>query len=131
VAEVPGQTVRAVTPGQRDKKAIDPVAVQQTLLRFAGEYSMRMTDSVDQLRRGTNALSPAEILQTKIALATETCSIASGPNAVANLLDMTVFVTVMRWRNIGNPRFSANPPGPCLSIPGAPTPKSGGWSARC
>jgi hypothetical protein len=96
VAEVPGQTVRAVAPGQRDKKAIDPVAVQQTLLRFAGEYSMRMTDSVDQLRRGTNALSPAEILQTKIALATETCSIASGPNAVANLLDMTVFVTVMR-----------------------------------
>ena len=75
---------------------MDPVEVQQTLLRFADTFSTRMTLGVEQLRRGTNALDPAEALQWKIALATETCSIASGPNAVANLLDMTVFVTVTR-----------------------------------
>jgi len=93
---VPGQTVRAVTPGKKGEHPVDPVEVQQTLLRFADEYSMRMIDGVNHLRHGTNALSPAETLQTKIALGTETCSIVSGPNAVANLLDMTVFVTVMR-----------------------------------
>ncbi|TAK95001.1 MAG: hypothetical protein EPO07_15895 [Verrucomicrobia bacterium] len=35
-------------------------------------------------------------MKWKIALASETCTIASGPNAFANLLDMTIFVTVTR-----------------------------------
>ena len=96
VAEAPGQAVRAVTPGQKGKHAPDPVEVQQTLLRFADEYSTRMVIGVDKLRRGTNAPDPAEILKWKIALGTETVSIAAGQNAVANLLDMTVFVTMMR-----------------------------------
>jgi hypothetical protein len=96
VAEAPGQAVRAVTPGQKGKQAPDPVEVQQTLLRFADEYSTRMVIGVDKLQRGTNAPDPAEILKWKIALGTENVSIASGQNAVANLLDMTVFVTMMR-----------------------------------
>ena len=96
VAEAPGQAVRAVTPGQKGKQAPDPVEVQQQLLRFADEYSTRMVIGVDKLRRGTNAPDPAEILKWKIALGTETVSIAAGQNAVANLLDMTVFVTMMR-----------------------------------
>ncbi len=94
--DAPGQTVRAVTPGKKDKHTVDPVEAQQMLLRFADEYSMQMINGVDNLRRGTNALSPAEVLQGKIKLGSETWSIASGPNAVANLLDMTVFVTVTR-----------------------------------
>ena len=94
--DVPGQTVRAVTPGKKNPKAVDPVEVQQTLLRFADDFSTRMTLGIEQLRHGTNELDPAEVLQLKIALGTETCAIVSGPNAFANLLDMTVFVTVMR-----------------------------------
>jgi hypothetical protein len=94
--DMPGQTVRAVTPGKQDQHAIDPVDVQERLLRFADEYYVRMTLGVDQLRRGTNALDPAEVLQWKISLGTETCSIASGPNPVADLLDLTAFVAVMR-----------------------------------
>jgi hypothetical protein len=93
---LPGQAVRAVTPGMKDKKAIDPVEVQEKLLRFADEYFIRMTLGVDNLRRGTNQLDLAEVLQWKIMLGTETCSIASGPNPVADLLDLAVSVTVMR-----------------------------------
>jgi len=96
VVDVPGQTVRAVTPGKNDKHPVDPVEVQQNLLRFADEYSTRMVVGVDKLNRGTNALDPAETLKWKIALVTETCTIASGPNAVASLLDMTIFVTATR-----------------------------------
>jgi len=94
--DVPGQAVRAVTPGKKAKQPADPVEVQQTLLRFADEYSTRMVIGVDKLQRGTNAPDPAEILKWKIALNAETVSIAAGQNAVANLLDMTVFVTMMR-----------------------------------
>ena len=82
--------------GKMDKLAELLVEVQDSLLRFAHEYSMRMVGGVDNLRRGTEALSPAEVLQLKIAIGSETWSIASGSNAVANLIDMTVFVTVMR-----------------------------------
>jgi hypothetical protein len=95
-ANAPGQAVHAVTPGKKDKHPVDPVEVQQKLLRFADEYSMRMIGGVDNLRRGTNALTSAKALQTKIEIGSETWSIAAGPNAVADLLDMTVFVTVTR-----------------------------------
>ena len=96
-ANVPGQAVNAVTPGSSGKKpAADPVEVQQRLMRFADEYMVSMVYGMDKLRRGTNAFDPADLLKWKILLGTETCSIASGPNAVANLLDMTIFVTVTR-----------------------------------
>lgn len=68
-ADVPGQTVRAVTPGRKEKP-VDPVEVQQMLLRFADEYSTRMVLGLDRLQRETNALDPAEALNWKIALAT-------------------------------------------------------------
>ncbi len=96
VAKVPGQAVRTVTAGKPTPDGVDPVEVQQTVLRLADDFSTRMISSVDKLRRGTNDLNRAEVLQWKIALGTETCSIASGPNAIANLLDLTVFVTVTR-----------------------------------
>jgi hypothetical protein len=95
VANVPSQAVRAVTPG-KDKSAVDPVDVQQRLLRFADEFAAAMLAGVEKLKRGTKAISPAEVLRLKIVFATEASSIASGPNAIANLLDMTVFVSVVR-----------------------------------
>jgi hypothetical protein len=96
MANVPGQAVHAVTPGGAAKPEADPVEVQQRLMRFSDEYLVTMVYGLDKLRRGTNQLDPAEVLKWKILLGTETCSIASGPNAVANLLDMTIFVTVTR-----------------------------------
>ena len=95
-SQMPGQAVRAVTPGDKDKNTVDPVEVQQALMRFADEYSARLSAGLESLRRGTNAVDPADVLKWRITLGSETCSIASGANAIANLLDMTVFVTVTR-----------------------------------
>ena len=88
VADVPGTAVRAVTPGRSGKApAADPVLVQQNLLRFADEFTNRINSGLGELRRGPSPLEPAELLRLKIALGASTCSIASGSNAVANLLD--------------------------------------------
>jgi hypothetical protein len=95
-AKVPGQAVRAMAPGQKDAHTADPVEVQQTLLRFADELAKRIILDIDKLRRGTNPPAPADVLKWKIFLASEIFSIASGPNAVADLLDMTAFVTITR-----------------------------------
>ena len=94
--ELPGRAISTITPGQKGRPAVDPVALQEVLLRFADEFSASVVAGADQLRRGTNAPDPAEVLQWKIAFVTQTCSIASGPSAIADLLDMTVFVTVTR-----------------------------------
>ena len=59
----PGQAVRTVTPGFQNKDAVDPVDVQERLLRFADEFSVRMAVGVEKLHRGTNAPDPAEVLR--------------------------------------------------------------------
>jgi hypothetical protein len=92
-ARLPAQAVKAVAPG---KQSPDPVMVQQALIRFTDEFMARMIFGIDGLRRGTNTPDPAEVLRWKIDFGTETCSIVSGPNAMANLLDMTVFATAVR-----------------------------------
>ncbi len=116
-ANVPAQAVRAVTPGSPEKPVADPVEVQQKLLRFADEYSMRMVACVDNLRRDTNALSKAKVLETKIEIGSETWSIAAGPNAVADLLDMTVFVSVTRMalENYWQPKIFGDSAAPMVA----------------
>jgi len=92
-----GQAVRTVIPGQKkDKEVVDPLEVQQKLLRFANTFSAQMVAGIDQLRHGTNMIDPEQALKWKIVVVTETCSIASGPNPLANLLDMTILVTGVR-----------------------------------
>ncbi len=94
-ADLPASAVRTVTPGNK-AKATDPVEIQQTLVRFADEFANRMVLNTDLLQRGTNPISRAEALRWKIAFDTEITAIVSGPNAVACLLDMTIFVTLTR-----------------------------------
>jgi len=94
--KVPGEIARAGTPDKTDDQKSDPVQVQQRLLRFSDQFLARMSVGIDKLRRGTNALASAENLRWKTALGTKTCAIASGPNCVAALLDMTAYVSVTR-----------------------------------
>jgi hypothetical protein len=98
VAEMPGKAVAGVTAGEQNKSALpaNPVEVQQSLLRLADELTTQMTAGFGQLRRGSEPLPAAELLQMKIAYGTATSSIASGANPVANLLDMTVFIGLTR-----------------------------------
>jgi hypothetical protein len=95
-AKLPGQTARAGTSDRTDDQKFNPVEVQQRLLRFSEQFFARMAIGIDKLRHGTNALAPAEALQWKTAIGTKTCAIASGPNGVADLFDMTVYVSVVR-----------------------------------
>lgn len=95
-ADVPGQAVRAVTPGQTAANAVDPAEMQAALIRFAADLDAGIGSGIEKLRRGTNALDRAEILKWKIAFGNKTSAIVSGPNAVANLLDMAVFVSITR-----------------------------------
>ena len=95
-AKFPNEAARAETPDKGDNQKFDPVEVQQRLLRFSDQFLVRMIIGIDKLRHGTNALAPAEGLYWKTAIGTKTCAIASGPNGLADLFDMTVYVSVVR-----------------------------------
>lgn len=98
VVAVPGKTIHAVTSTGKEPAPAppDPMAVQQNVQRFAEEFSAQMNLGIDQLTRSGGPVPPAEVLRWKIAVGTDICGIASGPNAVANLLDLTVLVSVTR-----------------------------------
>ncbi|MGR9107932.1 MAG: hypothetical protein ACU843_13465 [Gammaproteobacteria bacterium] len=95
-SEIPDYAVRTIIPGLKTDSAVDPVAVQEGLLRFADQFAAAMTAGIDNLRRDGKPISPVEALKWKILFASESSSIASGSNPIANLLDMTVFATVTR-----------------------------------
>ncbi|MBL9126591.1 MAG: hypothetical protein JNL97_03035 [Verrucomicrobiales bacterium] len=103
--ELPVQAVRSVMPGRNQPTPPNPEELQQQLLRFADEFSAQLAIGTEQLRWGTNGTDRAMALRWKIALATEVCALASGPNPVANLLDLTVFVTALRMA-LEEPRHS-------------------------
>jgi len=94
-AGLPGKAVSTMGPS-KDQPPIDPVELQQRLMRFADEFTARIASAAEQLRRETNALDRIELEKWKLAYATETVAIASGQNAVANLLDMIVLATMSR-----------------------------------
>src|SRR5688572_8458767 len=98
VVSVPGKTIQAVTSAGKEPAPTppDPMAVQQNVQRFAEEFSAQMNLGIDKLARDGKPLPQAEILRWKISVGTDICGIASGPNAVANLLDLTVLVSVTR-----------------------------------
>jgi len=98
VVAVPGKAIHAATSGGEEPAPppVDPMAVQQNVQRFAEEFSAQMNLGIDKLTRHGRPLAQAELLRWKIAVGTDICGIASGPNAVANLLDLTVLVTVTR-----------------------------------
>ncbi|PWU14519.1 MAG: hypothetical protein C5B50_17080 [Verrucomicrobia bacterium] len=95
-AQLPVSAVGSVTQGKKDKAAVDPVELQQQLIRFADEFTAGFATGVEQLRRGTNALDRIELQKWKLSYASDTMAIASGQNAVANLLDMLVLATMAR-----------------------------------
>ncbi len=95
-AELPGKAVGKVTRGKKDRPAFDPVELQQQLMRCADEFTAGIASGAEQLRRGTNTLDRIELQKWKLMYAGDTLAIASGQNAVANLLDMLVLTTMTR-----------------------------------
>jgi len=96
VAQAPANAVRVLIPIGSTVKEVDLVELQQTLMRFADDYSQRMGVAFEEFRRGDEPLSRREVLTLRTAYNRQVQQIASGPNAFANLLDMTTLVVLTR-----------------------------------
>jgi len=84
-------------PGRSDRdQRVDPVVLQQKLIRFSDEYIASVAESAEQIQSGTQGMGRVEFQKWKVALSADIWTIASGENVFANLLDMIVAVTILR-----------------------------------
>ncbi len=78
-------------------RAAELLQLQLNVMRFADEYTARVTDQIVAFQLGTE--SPTERLMAQswiVSQATAAFTIASGPNPELNAIDMLVFVTLSR-----------------------------------
>jgi len=80
-----------------EARAAELLQLQLNVMRFADEYTARITDQVVAFQQGTD--SPTERLMAQswlVSQATAAFTIASGSNVELNAIDMLVFVTLSR-----------------------------------
>jgi hypothetical protein len=80
-----------------EERAAELLKLQLAVMRFADEYNARVSTQVESFQRTT--VDPAERLEAQtwlVSQATSAVTIAAGPNAEINAIDMLVFTTLSR-----------------------------------
>jgi len=85
-----------VIGGRDSDTSVDPVDVQDQVLRAADVFLVGVTTATDKLGRDGALLSQVDLQTVKIAYTTTILALATGPNALSNLLDMIVLITRSR-----------------------------------
>lgn len=93
---VPGQAVRAITPGGISPD-LDLCALQTDLQRFADEYATRTIEAFAAYAESVGtAEARHQVLRWKVAVNTDLLTIVTGPNPQANLIDLLALATLTR-----------------------------------
>jgi hypothetical protein len=95
-AELASRTFKTIIPGLNSGTGVDPVDLQEELLRSADIFLVGVTTSAENLRRDGAPISQVDLQTLKISYTTTILALATGPNAIANLLDMVVLITRSR-----------------------------------
>lgn len=95
-AEIPGNVVRTVTGTKPAKPTLDPVALQQEIFRFCDEITAFSRGEFRRLRGKWPDITDDRLLESQINLDYRLLSIASGPNAYGNLIDLTFAIVLVR-----------------------------------
>jgi hypothetical protein len=95
-AELPRRTVQAIIPGMDRGPTFDPVAVQEQVLRSADIFLVGVNATADKARRDGAPISLVELQTLKISYTTTVLALATGPNALTNLLDLIVLISRSR-----------------------------------
>ena len=87
---------KVASMGSDRSPTVDPVVLQRQLLRLTDELTAQLTREIGGLKIGIKPVEPAKVLQSRLDFGSSTCAIVSGANPVANLLDMTAFLSLTR-----------------------------------
>jgi hypothetical protein len=95
--ELPEKGIRSMLSLNQGNDAPDPVELQSQLLRFADNYvdAINFASRGLQQENGTPA-ARRTLLRRRIAITNDVLAIVTGANTYANLLDMTILVSLNR-----------------------------------
>lgn len=96
--DLPARMVAAVLPGRAETGPVEPVKLQDDLLRFADDFVYSTSRAAEYLSSDQGPIKRADLLAIKSTLATDIYGLASGSNPFANLVGLTVFASEGRRR---------------------------------
>ena len=96
--DLPFRAVKAILPGGAETEPVDPVALQEDMLRYADHFVITTTKAAESLQRDGQPIKRSELLTIKVALTSDIYGLATGSNALANLVGLTVLASGARWR---------------------------------
>lgn len=96
--DLPFRAVKAVIPGGVETLPVDPIDLQEDMLRFADNFVLSTSKAAEQLMSNGQPIKRQELLTIKVALSSDVYGLASGSNALANLVGLTVLSSGARWR---------------------------------
>jgi len=89
--------VTAVVPGTRSGRLPDPALSQAEVLDFADSFSSQITASLDEYALRINTPEARlQALDWKLSISSSVLSIATGPNPLANLVDLVSLASLLR-----------------------------------
>ncbi|MDF9393740.1 MULTISPECIES: hypothetical protein [Methylococcus] len=94
--ELSDKAVQFILPLGVDSKPVDPVDLQGKIMRYADNFLAMFNGEIDKLPEVPGSVSERHIRSAKIAYNFDILGIATGPNPLANLLDMVSYVTLTR-----------------------------------
>src|SRR5262245_41356813 len=93
ITEFPICTVKTTIAGKDTHTGIDPVDLQEDLMRSADIFLAGMSTSAEQLRRDGAPISQVDLRTLQISYTATILALATGPNAITNLLDLLVLIS--------------------------------------
>jgi len=96
--DIPVRAVKAVLPGGVETEPVDPIDLQEDMLRFADNFVLSTSKAAEKLSHDGQPIKRFELLTIKVALASDVYGLATGSNALANLVGLTVLASGARAR---------------------------------
>lgn len=90
--------IRSMFSAQEAHIPIDPVELQDDLLRFADDLTSTVLRATSKLERDGAPIAREDLLMIWIAVNSEVVKTATGSNSLASLVNMIVITTAMRMR---------------------------------
>lgn len=96
--EAPLEGIQFISGSKKAKTEIDPVALQEDLLRYTNNFISAFVTSTTKLKRGGHPIPRKELLSIWIVFAHDITSAATGSNSMGSLVDIIVLTSGVRMR---------------------------------
>lgn len=96
--ELPFEAVRYVIPGSENLETMNPVDLQEEMLRFADHFMASTIRASSSLQRDGKPIDQTEMVKIKVRLTSETLAMVTTSNSIGTLIDLLMLSSAARIR---------------------------------